>query len=221
LGASIKNDSDTIEMEQIDFKKTILRGRLIYKNKILMILNIISFAILLGFIGFVISLMLLKQNVLDWIIVWSLVSIISIGLSILKWNFTMRIMKISTDKSQKDNLIIVKNFVDSKGFKYQYKSNDYIQTFSNNGLLWFRMESNFIIQDNEIFININYFDSKVNWPSFFRIKKYVNELTERTNASAQQKLYVNWGFGADNKVRSPQQRRCGSTGKQPANPNCI
>lgn len=98
LGASIKNDSDTIEMEQIDFKKTILKGRLIYKNKFLMILNIISFAMLLGFIGFVCSLMILKQNFIDWIIVWSLVIImISIGLSILKWNFTMRIMKISTD----------------------------------------------------------------------------------------------------------------------------
>jgi hypothetical protein len=185
LGASIKNDSDTIEMEQIDFKKTIIKGRLIYKNKILMILNIISFTFLLGFIGFVCSLMILKQNSIDWIITWSLVSIISIGLSILKWNFTMRIKKISTNKSQKDNLIIVKQFVDSKGFKYQHKSNDFIQNISNNGLLWFRMESNFIIQDNEIFVNINYFDSKVNWPSFFRIKKYKNELIEITNASAQ------------------------------------
>ena len=25
-------------------------------------------------------------------------------------------------------------------------------------------------------------------------------------ASPQQKLYVNWGFGADNQVRSPQKR---------------
>jgi peptide methionine sulfoxide reductase MsrB len=74
--------------------------------------------------------------------------------------------------------------VDSKGFKYQHKSKDYIQTISKNGLLWFRMESNFIIQDKKIFVNINYFDSKVNWPSFFRIKKYINELIEKTNASA-------------------------------------
>jgi len=27
---------------------------------------------------------------------------------------------------------------------------------------------------------------------------------------------MNWGFGADNKVRSPQQQHRGSTGKQPA-----
>jgi hypothetical protein len=171
-----KNDTDTIEMEQIDFKNTILKSRLIFKKKFDMILNIASFAMLIGFVGFVISLMILKQNVIDWIIAWSLVIIISIGLSISKWNFSMRIMKISTDKSQKDNLIIVKNFVDSKGFKYRHKSNDYIQTISNNGILWFRMESNFIIQDNEIFLNVNYFDSKINWPSFFRIKKYCNEL---------------------------------------------
>lgn len=148
-----------------------------------MILNIASFAMLLGFVGFVISLMILKQNVINWIIAWSLVIIISIGLSILKWHFTMRILKIRTDKSLKDNLIIVKNFVDSKGFKYRQKSNDYIQTISNNGILWFRMESNFIIRDNEIFINVNYFDSKVNWPSFFRIKKYYNELIIESNTN--------------------------------------
>lgn len=163
-------------MELIDFKNTIFKSRLIYKKKFDMILNIASFAMLIGFIGFVISLMILKQNVIHWIIAWSLVIIISIGLSILKWNFTMRIKKISTNKSQKENLIIVKQFVDSKGFKYQHKSNDYIQTISNNGLLWFRMESNFIMLDNEIFINVNYFDSKINWPSFLRIKKYCNEL---------------------------------------------
>ena len=176
-------------MELIDYRNTILKERLIFKKKFDMILNIASFAMFIGFIGFVISLMILKQNVIVWIIAWSIVIIISIILSILKWNFTMRILKISTGKSQNDNLIIVKEFVDNKGFKYRHKSKDYIQTISKNGLLWFRMESNFIIQDNEIFININYFDSKVNWPSFYRIKKYINELTERTNASTQQSAF--------------------------------
>lgn len=32
---------------------------------------------------------------------------------------------------------------------------------------------------------------------------------------------LNWGFGADNNARSPQQRHRGSTGKQPTIPNCI
>ena len=182
VGRKQKNDTDTIEMELIDFKNTSLKSRLIFKKKFDMILNISSFAMLLGFIGFV---MILKQNVIDSIIAWSIVILFSIGLSILKWKFTMRILKINTGKSQKDNLIIMKQFLDSKGFKYQHKSKDFIQTNSKNGLLWFRMESNFIIQDNEIFVNINYFDSKVNWPSFFRIKKYKNELIEITNASAQ------------------------------------
>jgi hypothetical protein len=40
-------------------------------------------------------------------------------------------------------------------------------------------------------------------------------------AGRTQKLYVNWGFGADNKVRSPQQLHRGSTGKQPAIGNYI
>jgi hypothetical protein len=172
-----------METELIDYNKTILKGRLIFKKKFDMILNIASFAMLLGFIGFVFSLMILKQNVIDWIVVWSLVIIISIGLSILKWNCTMRIMKINTGKSQSDNLMIVKKFVNKKGFKYQYKNKDYIQTISNHGLLWFRMELNLLIRENEIFINVNYFDSKVNWPSFFRIKEYCKELIIESNTN--------------------------------------
>ena len=33
------------------------------------------------------------------------------------------------------------------------------------------------------------------------------------SAAHNKKLYVNWGFGADNKVRSPQQAHPGSTVK--------
>jgi hypothetical protein len=36
----------------------------------------------------------------------------------------------------------------------------------------------------------------------------------KRRVSLEQKLYDNWGFGADNKVRSPQKRHCGLTGKQ-------
>jgi len=32
------------------------------------------------------------------------------------------------------------------------------------------------------------------------------------------KLYVNLGFGADNKIHNPQQQPLGSTGKQNCNP---
>ena len=83
--------------------------------------------------------MILKQNVIDWIIVWSLVAIISIGLSILKWNYTMRIMKINTGKSQSDNLMIVKKFVIKRDLnintktKIIYKRFRYVDYF---GLEW-------------------------------------------------------------------------------------
>jgi hypothetical protein len=36
--------------------------------------------------------------------------------------------------------------------------------------------------------------------------------------TAPNKNYMNWGFSADNKVSSPQQRQRGSTEKQPAIP---
>jgi hypothetical protein len=171
-------------MEQIDFKKSLLKGRLIYKNKILMILNITSFTLLIAFVELVLFLIVLKQNVFENIFVLSTIIITSFGLSVLKWSYSMRIMNIHTGKSQKDNQQIIKRFVNKKGFTFQYNNKDYIQTIKNNGLLWLRMELNFIIQENEIFININYFDSKVNWPSFFRIKKYIGELIQEANASA-------------------------------------
>jgi len=175
-------------MEQFDFKMTLLKNRLIYKNKILMILNITSFSLLIAFVELVLSLIILKQIDLENIFVWLTIIITSLVLSILKWNYTMRILNIHTDKSQKENQQIIKKFISKKGFKYQYNNNDYIQTISNSGLLWFKMELNFIIRENEIFINVNYFDSKVSWPSFFRTKKYMTELLKETNASAQQTL---------------------------------
>jgi len=49
------------------------------------------------------------------------------------------------------------------------------------------------------------------------LKKAIRQMADLV----QQKLYNNWGFGADKQPHSPQQPRCGSTGKQPAIPNCI
>jgi hypothetical protein len=39
--------------------------------------------------------------------------------------------------------------------------------------------------------------------------KSFQQVCAPAHAGRTQKLYVNWGFGTDNKARSPQQRRRG------------
>lgn len=167
-------------MEHIDLKNTLLKGRLIYIKKVLTILEISSFASIFVFIGFVISLRILDDNKTEWIIVWILVILISTGLSILKWSYTMRIKKICTNKTKKENRQIIERFIKNNGFTYEYHNDNFIQSFRRYGLLWFRMNLCFIIRDKEIYLNVNYNDSKISLPSFFRIKRYINELIELT-----------------------------------------
>ena len=144
-----------------------------------MILNIISFAFLLGFIGYITSLLFFGQNVNEWIIFWSIVFVMSLGLSIMKWNYTMRIIRIKTIKSKSENRQIIERFVDENGFQYRFHNNDFIQTVTKSGFLWLRMELNFIIRENEIFINVNYYDAHANWPSFFKVKRFKNEIIKQ------------------------------------------
>ena len=172
-------------MEQIDSNKTLIKGRLIYKKKHLTILDISSFAAILGFIGFAFSLTFLHKNRIEWIIVWAMVVLLSAGLSILKWNYTMRIKKISTNKTKKENRQLIENYIDNKGFIYRFRNDNHIQCYRRYGILWFKMDLNFIIRDKEIYLNVNYWDSKITLPSFWRINRYIRDLNELKNASAQ------------------------------------
>jgi len=84
--------------------------------------------------------------------------------------------------------MIIERFVNDKGFQYRDHNNDFIQTISKYGFLWMKMELNFIIREKFIYLNVNYSDSRANWPSFFRIKRYINELIKEINASTPYKV---------------------------------
>ncbi|WP_075591261.1 hypothetical protein [Labilibacter marinus] len=172
-------------MEQVDLNKSLLKSRLIYKNKNFTILDISSFAILLVIIGFVFSLKLFENNLIKFIITLTLVALLSSVLSVLKWNYTMRLEKISTAKTKKENRQIIEKFIEIKGFEYRYHNDNHIQSFRRNRTNWFGMELNFIIKNNEIYFNTYYWDSKFTLPSFRRIKKYIKEINELKNASEQ------------------------------------
>jgi hypothetical protein len=90
----------------------------------------------------------------------------------------MRIKKICTNKTKKENRQIIERFIDKKGFEYNCKNDNYIQSTQRYGFLWFRMDLNFIIGEKEIYLNVNYFDSKISLPSFFRPYRYLKELNE-------------------------------------------
>jgi len=186
LGASRKNEIVKFIMDKIDFNKTISSGRLNYKKKLLMILDVFSFALLITFIVYILSLTILKQNLFERTYVLLFVAMTSIGLSMLKWNYSMRIVPLRTEKSKKENRQIIEKFIDSKVLTYRFHNNDFIQTISNDGFLWMKMELNFIIQEKIIYVNINYSDARTIWPSFLRIKNYRNEIIKELNASTQQ-----------------------------------
>ena len=57
------------------------------------------------------------------------------------------------------------------------------------------------------------------WRSTYIRGQKLPEVKRRV--SLEQKIYDNCRFSADLEVHSPQQRRCGSTGKQPAIGNYI
>jgi len=169
-------------MEQIDLNNTLQKGRLIFKKKFGMVLNIFSFSSLIAFIELVCSLIVTKQNIFENVIAWLIIIPSSILISILKWKFTMRIIRLKTDKSKSENRQIIEQFINKKGFQYKYHNNDFIQTVSKSGIIWLRMDLTFLIRNNEIFINLNYYDAHANWPSVFRLTKYIDEIK---NASAQ------------------------------------
>ena len=173
-------------MEQIDLNNTLQKGRLIFKKKFGMVLNIFSFSSLIAFIELVCSLIVTKQNIFENVIAWLIIIPSSILISILKWKFTMRIIRLKTDKSKSENRQIIEQFINKKGFQYKYHNNDFIQTVSKSGILWLRMDLTFLIRNNEIFINLNYYDAHANWPSVFRLTKYIDEIK---NASAQHAVY--------------------------------
>lgn len=148
-----------------------------------MILNILSFSLLISFIGFVLSLFISQTASYERIGVLLAIFILSIALSTMKWNRCMQIKKIFTGKSKTDNRAIIERFIQDKGFIYRHHNADYIQVISKNVFLWLTMEFNFIIRESEIYININYFDARANWPSVFRVKRYINEIKTNINAS--------------------------------------
>ena len=171
-------------MDHIDIRKTILKGRLMSNEKVSLFmktLEILSFSLLFSFVGYVLSLTVEYQNTYEKYITFSLIFFISIIISVLKWNYSMRITKIVTGKSKKENRKIIDNLLEKTKFSLKYENAEFIQATSKNVILWLTMEINFIFKNEEIYININFSDSKATWPSFFRTKKYINEILTISN----------------------------------------
>ena len=85
-------------------------------------------------------------------------------------------MKIYTGLSKKDNGLLIDRFIQKNNFEYNFYRKDYFQVKSKCVILWLRMELNFINRENEIYLNINYFDAHANWPAIKRAERYLKEI---------------------------------------------
>jgi len=163
-------------MDQIDLNNTLIKGRLIYKKKFLTILEISSFAAVLGCIGYIFSLMFSLNNGVERPLVWPLIVLMSYGLSVLKWNYTMRVKKIRTNQAKKENRRLIESYIDGKGFECRFRNDNHIQCFGDRGMPGIRMELNFIIRDKEIHLNACYWGAKLTMPSIWRIDEIIRGL---------------------------------------------
>lgn len=173
-------------MDQIDLNNTLIKGRLIYKKKFLTILEISSFAIVLGCIGYIFPLMFSLNNGVEQALVWLLIILMSYGLSVLKWNYTMRVKKTRTNQTKKENRRLIESYIDGKGFEYGIRNDNHVQSYSNREMLGIRMELNFIIRDKEIHLNACYWGTKFTMPSILRIDEIIRDLNgAQKNSSAK------------------------------------
>jgi hypothetical protein len=169
-----------IIMGKIDITKSLIKNRLVFKNKIFMILDIISFSSLIAFFGLITTLRFYPNN--PWVVFCTIVIPFSALLSFVKWNRAMTLRNIITNKSKIDNKILINKIIQLEGYKTIANNSNIIIAFKRSSFLWFRIGLNIINQNNKIFINTNYWDARITWPSIYKTNKLITTI-EKINAS--------------------------------------
>ena len=141
-------------MKKIDLEKTILKGRLIFKNQFGKVFDIIFFSFLFTlWILFILSLLNIFNNFskLGGLSLIIMMFFFSVFLDFIKWNRCTTVKKIYTGLSKKDNGLLIDRFIQRNNFDYKFYRKDYLQVQSKHVILWLKMELNFINKENEIY----------------------------------------------------------------------
>jgi hypothetical protein len=89
---------------------------------------------------------------------------------------------IKTGLSLDKNKLLMTDFSVKRGFKLKFHDNDYIRSISGLKLNLMKQELTVVFQNDTLLINIVNSTGLVRMPSFFGIKKFVNEYEKEINA---------------------------------------
>ena len=168
-------------MNEYKIQESIQNRRLIPINKVILILDRITSTMLFIFFTLILWLPLLDQchNKYSKVGLFAFIVLMSFLLSTYKWRRAMRLNKIVTGKTKSDNIKLINKTIDKNEYHFSYNSVDYIQALGSLN----RITVNFIISDNEIFLNVNNYFFRTLWPSLKHTKKILLKFDQNNKAS--------------------------------------
>jgi hypothetical protein len=168
-------------MVEYNIQESVQQGRLIPTYKINMIGERIAFTMSITFFTLILWLPPLLGFFHDpYLKIGLLLFIVCISflLSTYKWYRAMRLDKIYTGKDKGDNKKLIKEVIHNRGYNLSINNIDLIQAHD-----WLnRLELNFIIENNEIFLNVNYQFFRSTWPCSKKTKELISEIDKKNKA---------------------------------------